>query len=53
MSGLEAVSVQLVSPTGAAATVPVELADGGTRYRCVLHALCPGARNLPQRHALA
>lgn len=35
VSGSEAVSVQLVSPTGAAAAVPVELVDGGTRFRCV------------------
>lgn len=34
VSGQEAVSVQLISPTGAAATVPVELADAGTRFRC-------------------
>ena len=32
-SGQEAVTVQLISPTGAAATVPVELADAGTRFR--------------------
>lgn len=40
VGGQEAVSVQLISPTGAAATVPVELADAGTRFRCGVQPRC-------------
>lgn len=43
VGGQEAVSVQLISPTGAAATVPVELADAGTRFRCSHWAAPPSA----------
>jgi len=53
VSGREAISAHVASAGGAAAAVPVELADGGGSYRCPGTRTAPLTSALVESHALA